>query len=116
MAEHPGAQGRVIGSGAWFRRSFSLAFPTFRVSFDERALSFWVARCRQRSNRASGWRAIMLDDEFPHAACHYDVVEERMLEFEERHSTPVNDEDRREIMMGVEADFEDCECDCCIAV
>lgn len=56
-----------------------------------------------------------LAEEFPRAYCHEDEIEEQILAFEERHSTPVNEDDMREIVMGVQADHEDCECDCCAA-
>ncbi len=54
-------------------------------------------------------------DEFPRAECHMDEVDEAVQAFEAKYCTPVNAEDLREILMGVHADHEDCECDCCQA-
>lgn len=56
-----------------------------------------------------------MEDEFPRAFCHHEQVEERVMAFEDEHSTPVNDDDMREILMGVQAEFEDCDCECCLA-
>ncbi len=56
-----------------------------------------------------------MEDEFPRAFCHEDLIQEQVQKFEDRHSTPVNEEDMREILMGIQADLEDCECDCCMA-
>ncbi len=56
-----------------------------------------------------------MDDEYARAFCHQDEVDQRVQAYEQKYCTPLNDEEYREILMGVHADFEDCDCDCCAA-
>lgn len=56
-----------------------------------------------------------MDDDFPRALCHQDDVDERIQAWEMKHSTPINEEEIRDIMASVHVDFEDCDCSCCMA-
>lgn len=55
------------------------------------------------------------EDEFPLALCHVDAVEEKVQAFEQKYSTPLNDDDLRGVYAEVHADHEECECSCCLA-
>lgn len=57
-----------------------------------------------------------MEDEAPRAFCHEDVVEERVMAYEQKYCTPLNEDEYRELLMGVHADFEECECACCSAL
>lgn len=54
-----------------------------------------------------------LEDEFPRAVNHPEAVEEKIMAFEAKYSTPVNFEDLRGIYAEVHADHEDCACGQC---
>ncbi len=54
------------------------------------------------------------EDEFPRAICHMDEVDEKIQAFEQKYSTPLNEEDMRAVWAEVHSDHEDCECSCCL--
>jgi hypothetical protein len=55
------------------------------------------------------------EDDFPRAFCHMDDVDEKIMAFEQKYCTPLNEDDLRNVYAEVHADHEDCECSGCMA-
>ncbi len=52
-------------------------------------------------------------EEFPRAANHMDIVDEKIQQFEMKYCTPPNADDLRGIIAEVHADHDDCMCAGC---